>query len=121
MKKATESYSLDDVSRHTGVDVEQLHEAARIFAEAPRSIIICGEGILRQANGYQHMLHLIDLAWITGKLGKPGCGINTFIEEANEQGAVDMGVAPEFLPGVVAFNNEEARTAIEPSLECTVT
>ena len=55
------------------VDVEQIHETARIFAEAPRSIIICGEGILRQTNGYQHMLHLIDLTWVTGKLGKSGC------------------------------------------------
>ncbi len=112
LKKATENYTLDDVSRQTGVDVEQIHEATRIFAEAPRSIIICGEGILRQANGYQHMLHLIDLAWVTGKLGKPGCGINTFIEEANEQGAVDMGVAPEFLPGVVAFDSEDARKTL---------
>ena len=109
LKKATQSYSLDDISRQTGVDVEQLHEATKIFAEAPRSIIICGEGILRQANGYQHMLHLIDLAWLTGKLGKPGCGINTFLEEANDQGAVDMGVAPEFLPGVSSFADAQVR------------
>jgi formate dehydrogenase alpha subunit len=109
LKQATESYSLEDISQQTGVDVEQIHEAARIFAEAPRSIIICGEGILRQAHGYQHMLHLIDLAWVTGKLGKQGCGINTFTEEANEQGAVDMGVAPELLPGAVSFADTEAR------------
>jgi formate dehydrogenase (NADP+) alpha subunit len=109
LKQATESFSMEEVSQQTGVDVEQLHEAARIFAEAPRSIIICGEGILRQANGYQHMLHLIDLAWVTGKLDKPGCGINTFTEEANEQGAVDMGVAPEFLPGPVSYADASAR------------
>ena len=83
----------------------------------PRSIIICGEGILRQANGYQHMLHLIDLAWVTGKLGKQGCGINTFTEEANEQGAVDMGVAPEFLPGAVSFSDCSSTGRLQPSLE----
>ncbi len=109
LRQATESFSFEDVSQQTGVDIEHIHEAARIFAEAPRSIIICGEGILRQPNGYQHMLQLIDLAWVTGKLGTPGCGINTFIEEANEQGAVDMGVAPEFLPGVVSFTDVQAR------------
>ena len=38
----------------------------------------------------------MDLAWITGKLGRPGCGVNTVTEEVNEQGAVDMGAAPEF-------------------------
>ncbi|MEC4680713.1 MAG: molybdopterin-dependent oxidoreductase, partial [Nitrospirota bacterium] len=109
LKQATDSFSLEDVSQQTGVDVEQIHETARIFAEASRSIIICGEGILRQANGYQHMLHLIDLAWVTGKLGKKGCGINTFTEEANEQGAIDMGVAPELLPGAAPFDDAQVR------------
>ena len=35
LKQATESYSLEDVSQLTGADVEQIHETARIFAEAP--------------------------------------------------------------------------------------
>jgi formate dehydrogenase (NADP+) alpha subunit len=109
LKQAVESFSFDDVANQTGLDPEQIHETARIFAEASRSIIICGEGILRHTGGYQHMLNLIDLAWITGKLDREGCGINTFTEEANEQGAVDMGVAPEFLPGPVAFTDSKAR------------
>ena len=108
LKKALEAISLDEVSNQTGVDIDQINETAQIFAEASRSIIICGEGILRQTNGYQHMLNLIDLAWVTGKLGQKGCGINTFTEEANEQGAIDMGVAPEFLPGPVAFADSQA-------------
>ena len=113
LQQATGTFSLEDVSRQTGVDVEQIHETARIFAEAPRSIIICGEGILRQANGYQHILHLIDLLWVTGKIGKSGCGINTFIEEANELGAIDMGVAPEFLPGAVSFSDVQVRDSFK--------
>ena len=120
LKQATESFSLEDVSRQTGVDVEQIHETARIFAEAPRSIIICGEGILRQVNGYEHILHLVDLAWVTGKLGKSGCGINTFIEEANELGAIDMGVAPEFLPGMVPFSDVQARGTFNQAWETTL-
>ncbi len=109
LKQAVESISLEDVANQTGVDPERIHETARIFAEASRSIIICGEGILRHTGGYQHMLHLIDLAWVTGKLGRKGCGINTYTEEANEQGAIDMGVAPEFLPGPVAFTDPQAQ------------
>ncbi len=109
LKQALESISLEDVANETGVGLDRIHETARIFAEAPRSIIICGEGILRHTGGYQHMMHLIDLAWVTGKLGRKGCGINTYTEEANEQGAVDMGVAPEFLPGPDAFTDPRAR------------
>jgi formate dehydrogenase (NADP+) alpha subunit len=112
LRQAVESVSLEEVANQTGVELAQIHETAKIFAEASPSIIICGEGILRYSGGYQHMLHLIDLAWITGKLGQKGCGINTFTEEANEQGAVDMGVAPEFLPGPVVFNDSKVRETL---------
>jgi formate dehydrogenase alpha subunit len=64
---------------------------------------------VRRAGGYDNVLKLIDLAWITGKLGRPGCGVNTVTEEPNEQGAVDMGVAPEFLPGQARFDDPAAR------------
>ncbi|MCW5782381.1 MAG: molybdopterin-dependent oxidoreductase [Nitrospirales bacterium] len=109
LRQAAGLLSLEDMAAQAGVGLEQIHEAARIFAEASRSVIICGEGILRHAGGYQHMLNLIDLAWVTGKLGRKGCGINTYTEEANEQGAVDMGVAPEYLPGPVSFTDSQAR------------
>ena len=103
LKAAAGRVSLETVAEETGVPVETMQEMARVFAEAPRAIILCGEGILRQQQGYENTLSLIDLAWVTGKLHKPGCGINTFAEEGNEQGAVDMGVAPEFLPGPVPY------------------
>ncbi len=109
LKTAADAVSLETVARETGVPVEMIQEVARVFAEAPRSIIVCGEGIVRQHNGYDNTLSLIDLAWVTGKLNKPGCGINTFAEEGNEQGAVDMGVAPEFLPGPVAYEHAAAQ------------
>jgi len=109
LKEAAAAVSLDQVAAQTGVPVEQINEVAAIFAEAPRSIIICGEGVVRRTHGYRDVLNLVDLAWITGKLGKPGCGINTVTEEVNEQGAVDMGVAPEFLPGQARFDDEAAR------------
>jgi formate dehydrogenase alpha subunit len=109
LKQAVEEISLDRVAEQTGVEVDQIQEAAKIFAEASRSIILCGEGIVRHAGGYQNILNLIDLAWVTGKLGRPGCGISTLTEEANEQGALDMGVAPEYLPGLSSINDPAAR------------
>ncbi|UCE64107.1 MAG: molybdopterin-dependent oxidoreductase, partial [Nitrospirota bacterium] len=109
LKQAVEEISLDRVAEQTGVEADQIQEAAKIFAEASRSIILCGEGIVRHAGGYQNILNLIDLAWVTGKLGRPGCGISTLTEEANEQGALDMGVAPEFLPGLSSMDDPAAR------------
>ena len=109
LKAAVANISPAQLSVQTGLGAEAFKEIARIFAEAPRSIVLCAEGIVRRTNGYQNVLKLIDLAWITGKLGRPGCGVNTVTEEPNEQGAIDMGVAPEFLPGQARFNDPGAR------------
>jgi formate dehydrogenase alpha subunit len=109
LKQAVEGLSLDAVASATGVSKERIAEAATVFVEAPRSVVICGEGVVRRHDGYRHVLALIDLLWVTGKLGRPGCGINTVTEEANEQGAVDMGTSPEFLPGQVPSDHDEMR------------
>lgn len=109
LRRALADCSLDAVASVTGVSEGTIREVAVVFAEATRSIIICGEGIVRRPDGYQHVLDLIDLAWITGKLDQPGSGINTVTEEGNEQGALDMGVAPEFLPGQARFDDDAAR------------
>ncbi|MBH0182318.1 MAG: molybdopterin-dependent oxidoreductase, partial [Nitrospira sp.] len=109
LQAAVAGLSLDDVASQTGLTTDNLRDIAAIFAEAPRSIIMCAEGIVRRTGGYDNVLKLIDLAWITGKLGRPGCGVNTVTEEPNEQGAVDMGVAPEFLPGQAQFDDPVAR------------
>ncbi len=109
LKHAAAGVSLEAVAAGTGVPVDQIHEVAAVFAEAPRAIILCGEGVVRRPGGYGQVLSLVDLAWITGKLGRPGCGVNTVTEEPNEQGAVDMGAAPEFLPGQARFDDPVAR------------
>jgi formate dehydrogenase alpha subunit len=109
LKTAVSTLPWERISTHTGLSVDAFKEIAAVFAEAPRSIILCAEGIVRRTGGYHNVLKLIDLAWITGKLGQSGCGVNTVTEEPNEQGAVDMGVAPEFLPGQAPFGDPAAR------------
>jgi formate dehydrogenase alpha subunit len=120
LKQALQQISLEQVAGLTGIAVEQIHDAATIFAEAPRSIALCAEGIVRRPNGYRNVLKLIDLAWITGKLGRPGCGVDTVTEEINEQGAVDMGAAPEFLPGQARFEDPAARQRFEQAWDVTL-
>ncbi|MBA5867975.1 MAG: molybdopterin-dependent oxidoreductase [Nitrospira sp. CR1.3] len=120
LKAALGSVSLEQLASKTGLTVENLKETAAIFAESPRSIILCAEGIVRQPGGYDNVLKLIDLAWITGKLGRPGCGVNTVTEEPNEQGAADMGVAPEFLPGLALFDDENMRDRLARAWDVTL-
>lgn len=120
LKEAVAQVSLDQVSAQTGIPVTHIREVATIFAEAPRAIALCAEGIVRRPNGYQNVLKLIDLAWVTGKLGQPGSGVTTVTEEVNEQGAIDMGVAPEFLPGQARFDDPGARERFGKAWEVTL-
>jgi len=117
LKQAAAQVSLESIAERTGVTVEHIREAATIFAEAPRALILCGEGVVRRPDGYEHVLDLVDLAWITGKLGRPGCGVNSVTEEINEQGALDMGAAPEFLPGQARTDDETARAKFAKAWE----
>ncbi|MEK6549137.1 MAG: molybdopterin-dependent oxidoreductase [Nitrospirota bacterium] len=109
LKAAVSGLPWDALTARTCVTRETAVELARLYAEAPKAVILCAEGVTRQANGYANVLNLVDLAWVTGKLTKPGCGVNALAEEANEQGAVDMGVAPELLPGQASYADAAAR------------
>lgn len=120
LKTAVASTSLEQLSIQTGLSTDTFREVARIFAESPRSIILCAEGIVRRTNGYQNVLKLMDLSWITGKLGQPGCGVMTVTEEPNEQGAVDMGAAPEFLPGQARFDDPAVRDRFAKAWDATL-
>ncbi len=120
LKSAVANLSLEHLAAQTGVPIEAFREVAAIFAESPRSIILCAEGIVRRTNGYQNVLKLMDLAWITGKLGRAGCGVNTVTEEPNEQGAVDMGAAPEFLPGQARFDDPAVRDRFAKAWETSL-
>lgn len=120
LKSAMANVSLERLAVQTGISVEAFREIAAIFSESPRSIILCAEGIVRRANGYGNILKLMDLAWITGKLGRPGCGVNTVTEEPNEQGAVDMGAAPEFFPGQARFDDPAVRDRFAKAWEASL-
>ncbi len=58
-----------------------------------------------------------NLALVTGRVGKPSCGVHIFSEKVNSQGAVDMGLGPDLLPGfspdVGRCGQEQVREGVE--------
>jgi predicted molibdopterin-dependent oxidoreductase YjgC len=56
---------------------------------------------------------LINLALLTGNLGKEGAGVFPLTEHNNLQGVCDMGMLPDWLPGYQAVKNSKARAALE--------
>jgi len=99
MKKLLDKITLKGILKRTGVEAADLEEAARLLAEAPQASIIFGGDVILQENGLQCVMNLVNLALLTGNLGKPGAGIYPIFEKGNIVGLCDMGVMPEYLPG----------------------
>lgn len=98
-KAVIDEYTPDRVSAITGVPVDDLIRAARIYGGArPASIFYC-LGITEHTVGHQNVLALANLALLTGNLGIRGGGLNPIRGQNNVQGACDMGGLPNYYPG----------------------
>ena len=85
--------------RETGVPAEQIRRIARRYATADRAIICWTLGITEHHNAVDNVHALINLALLTGHVGRLGSGLNPLRGQNNVQGGGDMGAVPLRLPG----------------------
>jgi predicted molibdopterin-dependent oxidoreductase YjgC len=103
MEKFTPEYA-ESVS---GVDRNLIVEAARMYGNAKNAAIYWSLGIPEHSHGTANALALINLALLTGNIGRPGTGLNPLRGQNNVQGASDMGAMPWHYPGYQRVDNEE--------------
>ena len=107
--ESLKDFDLDEASRITGVPRKLIEEAAIIYATNKPSTIYYGMGITQHRNGTALVQALVNMALITGNIGKPGAGICPARGQANVQGACDMAALPDFYPGYKRITPENAR------------
>ncbi len=108
LRQAAGALSYAEVGRLTGLGEAPIKEAASLLAKAGRAVVIVGEEIVRGAAGERDLLNLCDLLILTGKMDRAGSGINVLCGGANDQGVVEMGAAPEYLPGLLDAKDASA-------------
>jgi formate dehydrogenase alpha subunit len=108
-RQAIERYEPGLVSHITGVPVDDLVKAARIYASNKPASLFYAMGITQHTVGHQNVLAVANLAMLTGNIGMPGGGVNPLRGQNNVQGACDMGGLPNFYPGYQRVDNEEVR------------
>lgn len=113
LRASLDPYTPDAVSELTGVAPELIRDAARLYAEAPTAVIILTDGMNRLGLNVQCARAAANLALVTGHIGRESCGVYMFGEKTNSQGAIDMGLAPDLLPGFQSINDKEARSRFE--------
>ena len=124
-KATLEEYTPERASLMSGVSVEQIEEAARIYAQGKRksgpsiydsrhghSSILYAMGITQRSNGTDMVMTLANLAMLCGQVGKPSTGVNPLRGQSNVQGACDTGCLVNVYPGYQKVGDETKRKTI---------
>jgi formate dehydrogenase major subunit len=86
-----------------GVEAESMRRAARLYASAKPSLSVHGLGMTEHVQGSEGVMCLVNLALLTGNIGKPGSGVNPLRGQNNVQGSAHMGCEPNNLTGFVSI------------------
>lgn len=136
LRASLAAYTPERASALAGVPAEDLVAAARLFAtggaDKRHPIPASWRGLFMTAGlqprtqnsavvypaAVAHTVRwpvvpaLVNLALATGMIGKQGAGIAALTKENNSQGASDMGVHPDYLPGYRALSDDAARAEV---------
>ena len=90
-------YSPEVVEQITGVPAADIRRAATLFAQPPfgGSCLIWGMGITQHTNGTDNASALLNLALVTGQIGKPATGVSPLRGQNNVQGLRRRGLHPQ--------------------------
>jgi predicted molibdopterin-dependent oxidoreductase YjgC len=106
-RDTVERYTLEFAERETGVPADVIQRAALAYARADRAIICWTLGITEHHNAVDNVLALINLALLTGHVGRYGSGVNPLRGQNNVQGGGDMGAIPNRLVGFQDWTKDE--------------
>ena len=104
-----EPYTLERGEELSGIPADVIKDVAHTYARAERAQICWTLGITEHHNAADYVFALINLALLTGHVGRYGCGCNPLRGQNNVQGGGDMGALPNKLPGFQDVGVDEDR------------
>ena len=113
IRRIVSEYTPERTGQICHIDPDKLREAARMYATAKKAPIIYCLGVTEHSTGTEGVMSMSNMAAITGKIGKSGCGVNPLRGQNNVQGACDMGAQPGDLPGYQKVTNPEVLKKFE--------
>jgi predicted molibdopterin-dependent oxidoreductase YjgC len=108
-----DSYTLERAQEITGVPAEAIRQLAHEYGSAETAQLCWTLGITEHHNATDNVLALINLALLTGHVGRYGSGLVPVRGQNNVQGGGDMGALPNKLPGFQDVEDEVARARFE--------
>jgi len=120
LRASADGFSEDCGEQATGVSSATIKEAARLIGSGKKVCFLTSSGLGTLSDDEEFAHALANLALLTGVVGREGSGIAFLGEKCNSQGALDMGVHPELLPGFQDVSNTTARAQCEEAWKASV-
>jgi formate dehydrogenase major subunit len=113
LQETLADFDKEQAAEECGVPLEDIELAAEKYAKANNAAIFTGMGMSQHTCGVDNVQNEINLALLTGNLGRPGTGVNPLRGQNNVQGASDVGAMPNVLPGYQPVEDDEIREEVE--------
>jgi len=108
-KRVIQEWTPERASKICRVHPRLIRGASRMYANNTPSICFHGLGITEHTQGTEGVMALVNLALLTGNIGKPGTGINPLRGQNNVQGSSAMGCDPSVYTGMAPVEKEKSR------------
>jgi formate dehydrogenase major subunit len=96
-------YTLEVGERITGIPKTQIQQIAETMAKHRPGSILYALGMTQHTTAVQGIRAFTILQLLLGNIGKPGGGVNALRGEPNVQGACDMALLHNYLPGYLNY------------------
>lgn len=98
-RRLVSEWSADRAAEVCGVEAEDIRRAAHAYGHAKPAMVFHGLGATEHVQGTEGVRCLVNLALLTGNLGRRGGGENPLRGQNNVQGSAHMGCEPSNLTG----------------------
>jgi predicted molibdopterin-dependent oxidoreductase YjgC len=109
--EAIRTYDVLWVADACGVAPELIERAAVAYGSPRAGVIMYSTGA--ETRGVETVQSIVNLALLTGDIGRRGAGIMPLAEQNNLQGCCDVGMIPHRLPGYAPVSDAESRARFE--------
>lgn len=106
-----QDYDMLAAAEECGVPADTIEAAALAYASAKTASILYSSG--SECRPAETIHSLINLALLTGQIGREGAGLYPLTEHNNLQGVCDMGMIPDRLPGYAQVSDAAIRGDLE--------
>ena len=113
LRGALGAWSLERAARESGVPADAIRAAAERMRAAQRKAIVFGRGIAEHPQANALLQAVENLAWLTAAVTSERSHVMYLGPHHNSQGALDMGLGPDVLPGYVPVSEAAGRKPFE--------